>query len=111
MRPLLSAEELDALVARIGELPTLEIPIEKKRRDVYKSVMASVDPEQYVRLIKTVRLRRALAREKRKQLPEIDNEYDLVARRCLYTEIALILGIEQNAVEGYLRERIGGDAI
>lgn len=107
MRPLMTRDEIAVLISRIPSLPLLEIEIEKHRKDVYKTAMASVEPEQYVRLIKTVYARRVLSKEKKKRLPEMDNEYDMLARKSLYSELALVLGIENGDVEAYLTDRIG----
>ena len=106
MRPLMSRDEIDALVLRIPSLPILEIVNEKQRKDVYKSALASVDPDLYVRLLKTVYQRRILAKAKRKRLPELDNDYETITRRSLYTELSLVLGIDHGEVEAYLTERI-----
>ena len=107
MRPLLSREAVEGLVARVSSLPVLDVPVERQRKDVYKSTMASVDPELYFRLLKTVYERREAAKEKRKRLPEMDNEYEFLAKKSLYTELSLVLGIPEVEVEGYLEERIG----
>ena len=107
MRALMTREELESLIDRIPSLPLLEIPIEKQRKEVYRAAMATVEPETYVRLLKTVYSRREAAREKRKRLSEMDNDYETMARRSLYSELALVLGIQGTEVESYLSARIG----
>ncbi len=107
MRPLLSKPAVDGLLSRVSELPVLDVPVERQRKEVYKSTMASVDPELYFRLLKTVYTRRETAREKKKRLPEMDNEYEFLAKKSLYTELSLVLGIAEAEVEGYLADRIG----
>ena len=109
-RRLLTSMQIDELIARIPSLGLLEIEEEKRRKDVYKSALATVDPEMYIRLIKTVYQRRLLAKERKKRLPEMDNEYDSIARRCLYSELSLVLGIPYPEVEQYLVDRVEKDA-
>lgn len=106
MRPLMTREEISDLIQRIPTLPLLEIEIEKHRKEVYRQVMSSVDPDRYMRLIKTVYHRRQVSREKRKRLPEMDNEYDMLARKSLYTELSIVLEIPDSEVEAYLTASI-----
>lgn len=110
MRPLMTEREIQMLGERIPHLPLLEVEAEKQRRTVYRTVMATADAEMYVRLLKTVAFRRTSAREKRKRLPEMDYEYESLAKRCLSAEVSIVLGISEADAAAYLSDRISANA-
>ena len=106
MRLLMTAKEVEALVARLAEIPALVIPSEKARRDTYRAAIAAGDPEAYVSVIKTILGRRAEFSGTQRRLPEFEMEYDGLARRHLYTELSLVLGRPLDEMEGYLLARM-----
>ena len=93
LRPLIAKEEAEEILRTAKDLGFVEISMEKNRRHIYQETMASGDPREYIRILKTVERRRKEASELRKQLPDVDVEYEAKARRCLFGEIATVLGI------------------
>ncbi len=106
MRLLMSADEVEALLARLSEIPTLPIPTEKARRDTYRAAIVAGEPEAYVAVIKTILGRRAEFLGTQRRLPEFEMEYDGLARRHLYTELSLVLGRPFEEMDTYVRERM-----
>ena len=106
MRPLMTKEQAEVLIGQLPEITLLEVPIEKMRRDIYRQTMQSCDPVQYVRLIKTVRKRRADMLAAHKRLSETDSDFERNAKISLYHELALALDKPYSEIELYLLERL-----
>ena len=106
MRPLMTKEQAEGLIGRMSELEPLEIPTEKMRRDLYRQAMHSCDPEQYVRLIKTVYHRRMDMMQQHKRLSETDSDFERNAKLSLYHELSVVLNVQYGEVEQYLIERL-----
>lgn len=107
MRLLISRDEALELIDRIPFIGALEIENEKKRRDVYKAALGKTELDEYVRIIKTVYLRRERLAKNRKRVSEADAEYEKRAKYCLYGELAVVLDISMAEVERFIAERIG----
>lgn len=106
MRRIMTGEEARALIVQIPGLPPLDVDNEKKRKDVYRTILQTCDPAEYVRLIKTVYRRRQELAERKKKLPESDVNADRYVRTCLYRELSLALGVEYDRMEEYLVDAI-----
>ena len=102
MRPLMTRAQAEELIARLPDLLPLEVPAEKMRRDIYRQTMHSCDPAEYVRLIKTVRKRRADMLAAHKRLSETDSDFERNAKLSLYHELALVLDKPYAEIEPYL---------
>ena len=102
LRPLITKEEAKELLRVAPTLPQITVDTEKNRRRTYQETMASGDVREYVRILKTVACRRKEAAELRKQLPDVDVEYEAKARRCLFGEISTVLGIPFNEIEAMI---------
>ena len=106
MRPLMTKEQAAALIERMPGLEPLEVPMEKMRRDLYRQAMQSCDPEQYVRLIKTVYRRRMDMMQQHKRLSETDSDFERNAKLSLYHELSVVLEVKFAEVEQYLIDRL-----
>ena len=106
MRPLMSREDAEQLIDQIPLVPLLEVPVEKLRREVYRQAMQSCNPMEYVRLIKTVHVRRAEMIRQHKRLSETDSDFERNAKLSLYHELAVVLGVQYAEVEPYLASRV-----
>lgn len=106
MRPLMTKEQAAELIERMPRLAPLEVPMEKMRRDLYRQAMQSCDPEQYVRLIKTVYRRRMDMIQQHKRLSETDSDFERNAKLSLYHELSVVLEVKFAEVEQYLIDRL-----
>lgn len=106
MRPLMTKEQAAELIERMPGLEPLEVPMEKMRRDLYRQAMQSCDPEQYVRLIKTVYRRRMDMIQQHKRLSETDSDFERNAKLSLYHELSVVLDVKFAEVEQYLIDRL-----
>lgn len=107
MRRLMTGEEINALIADMPNISLLEIPVEKQRREIYRTTIGALRPEGYVSVMKTVHHRRKVLSAAHKHFPVSDMEYGRLAKHLLYSECAHVLGIDEDSVEGYIQERIG----
>ncbi|MBQ8342235.1 MAG: CarD family transcriptional regulator [Clostridia bacterium] len=100
MRRLMTEEEIDALLVAIPSIEILTVPVEKQRREIYRTVIGELDPTGYVRVIKTVRRRRAELTAAHKHFPVTDLEYGRLAQHLLASECAHVLGITEAEADG-----------
>lgn len=107
MRPLISAEEARALLATLSEIGIVEVPLEKKRRDIYRELMATVEPRVYASVIKTVAQRRAEFKRTRRRLPDIDNDAEHTAKSSLYGELSEVLGLSREEIHEIITKATG----
>ena len=107
MRRLMTKEEIEALITAMPEIETLTVPVEKQRREIYRTVIGGLRPEGYVQVIKTVRRRRAELTAARKHFPVTDLEYGRLAKHLLCSECAHVLGMSEDEADAYIAGRIG----
>ena len=107
MRRLMTREEIDALIAAMPEIETLTVPVEKQRREIYRTEIGGLDPQGYVKVIKTVRKRRAELTAAHKHFPVTDLEYGRLAKHLLCSECAHVLGISEEDADRYIVNCIG----
>ena len=106
MRPLMTRERAQELIEQMPGITPLEIPMEKMRREIYRQVMHSCDPVEYVRLIKTVYQRRMDMIQQHKRLSETDSDFERNAKLSLYHELAVVLDVQFAEVEPYLISKL-----
>ncbi len=106
LRDLVSVDEARRLFSLIPGIECVSVPVEKKRRDVYRDTLNSTNLEDYVRIIKTVARRRLDFKKSRRRLPDLDNDYEHTARTCLYGELADVLGMCRDEINRIINEII-----
>lgn len=106
MRPIIGKNEAEEILERILDIPCLCVSVEKERREVYRAALASGTVEAYIALLKTVTRRRSELAGVQRRLPDFETEYDMQARRNLYTELSVALGLPFEGMETYVIERV-----
>lgn len=106
MRPLISKEEAEALIARIPSIEKVAVAVEKHRKEAYRETVREGAPEGFVKIIRTVRERREVFRRTRRRVPDLDNDFEYTARVCLYGELSTVLGISRDEVSRIVLEGI-----
>ena len=102
----MTKEEINALIEAIPDIETLTVPVEKQRREIYRTVVGALRPEGYVQVIKTVNRRREELAAARKHFPVTDLEYGRLARHLLCSECAHVLGISETEADAYIADRV-----
>ncbi len=99
IRPIISPDEAKRVLTAYTDAPPLPVPVERQRREVYHSAITEGSPLSCLRILKTVRLRRADAAQNKKHLPDVDVEFEAKARKCLFGELMLVLSLSDNEIE------------
>jgi CarD family transcriptional regulator len=68
--------------------------------------MKTCDCGEWIRIIKTLYLRRVERTARGKKITSVDERYLKMAEDYLYSELELVLGIPKNRVEQYIGDRI-----
>lgn len=107
LRAALSEQEAHELIGRIPSIEVIWVENEKQREAVYRECLKKNTCEDYVRMIKTLYLRRQSRLSKGQKVIGIDERYMKMTEDYLYGELAVSLGIEKQGVEEYIKEEIG----
>ena len=108
MRPILTREQAEQLIARIPEIPG-ESTIGQSTRtlgETYKSLLRTHRCEDLVRLMKTIAHKEKALLRRGKKLAKTDLEYSKTARELLHHEVALALDIPYEQVQDYIDARL-----
>ncbi len=104
VRRLLSKAEAEELVRRIPSISPLCEPNGKALRAKYTEVMQRHEPEEWVRVVKTVYQRaEQFAASSSQRLSDSERAWGADAKRYLHTELSLALEIPVGQVEEYIQ--------
>lgn len=106
MRRVFTEEEVETLLKEIPSIETIWISNEKKREEQYREVARRYDCREWVKIIKTIYLRKQNRRMEGKKITYIDEKYMKLAEENLYGEISIPLKISPDRVERFIRNRI-----
>lgn len=106
MRKVISKEEAAKLVDQIPEIETLWIDNEKLRESRYKESMRTCDCTEWIKMIKTLYLRRRQRIAQGKKITATDERYLKLAEGNLYAELSIALGVPEQDMESYITEHI-----
>lgn len=106
MRKVLNHDEAEQLIREIPDIKELWIANEKQREDLYKTCMKSGDCRQWIRIIKTLYLRKLQRNAQGKRITAVDEKYLRMAEDCLYSELSAALGLPKEQMADYIGERI-----
>lgn len=106
VRQALTKKEVHDLIARIPSLELIWVENEKQREHTYKECMRNNNCEDFVRIIKTLYLRKKDRQLKGQKVIGLDDRYLKMAEDLLYGELAVALEIEKKDVQAYITEEI-----
>ncbi len=106
LRRLLNREEAEQLLDEIPAVEVIEEPNAKILRNRYQEAMRTHEPLEWIRVIKTVHARTRERAQKSQRLSETERSFVEAAKRYLYAELALALGLDAQDMEGYITEHI-----
>lgn len=102
MRPIMTKEEADELIAKIKEIDTLRVGDEKNREQVYKDTIRTCNCVEWVRMIKTLYIRKEVRLAAGKKVTSSDAKYLHLAEESLYGELSVVMGIPKSEIEAYI---------
>ncbi len=106
LRPLMQRKDAEAFLNRISGVEVIKGDNAKQLRNRYIDAMHTHNPEEWVRVIKTV-YNRANTPGAAKRLSDTERAFAESAKRYLYTELALALDLNENDMERYITQYIG----
>ncbi len=108
LRRVLSHEEADRLIEGIPEIPLINISNDKLLEQEYKGCMRTNDCAEWVRIIKTIYLRKQKRLAAGRKVTALDAKYYRLAEDNLYGELAVSLQMSRGEVENYIASAIEG---
>lgn len=106
MRKILTKEQAQALIDKIPEIETIPELNDKLREEKFKECLRHHDCTDWIRIIKTLYLRRQAREERGQKVTAMDARYLKVAEENLYCEFAMALGIDRDEVLDFIEHRI-----
>ena len=106
MRPVMSKKEVEALIEKMPEVAEIREDNDKQRVQKYKESLAAFEPEELVRIIKTVYNGKKRRISAGKKILMGDEKYIQIAEKRLYEEIAFAMEMEVKDVEQMISDRI-----
>ena len=110
MRRVLKREEAEALIATIPGIPLIDITNEKLSEQAYRECMKTNRCEEWVRIIKTIYLRKQKRLQAGRKVTAVDARYFHLAEESLYGELAVSLEMSKESVEAYITGEIDAKA-
>lgn len=107
LRPVLSREELDALICSQEVRVDAWIPDENLRKQTYRELMNSGDRAAMIRMIGSLYRHKEEQAAAGRKFHMCDDNFLRDAQKLLNSEFAHVLGIEPNAVGDYVQSLIG----
>ncbi len=104
MRPVISAQEAQALVEQLDRLEWEDpLPVSPRAlKDYYQDIVVSYDCRRMAGLLRTLARRRRQALEAGKKVSQMDERYCKRAEEQLYGELAAALGLPKEDMAAYI---------
>lgn len=109
MRKIVTKEEALELIDDIPNIETIPASNDRFQEDGYRAAMKKHDCREWVKIIKTLYLRKQERILNGKKFTSTDERYMGLAENGLYGELAVALNISKQDVEEYIVKRIGSE--
>lgn len=106
MRRVLTKEEVAHLIDEIPRIPLITTTNDKLLEQEYKGCMKTNSCEEWIKIIKTIYLRKQKRLEAGRKVTAVDAKYFRIAEDSLYGELAVVLNIPKTEVESYITGEI-----
>lgn len=106
MRKVLSKEEAEQLIENVKNIEHIEVKDDKQREEIYKELMGQGEPQGWIKVIKTLYVRKQERLSAGKKITNTDEKYLRMAENQLYSELGFALGIEKNSVEQHIIQQV-----
>ena len=94
MRPLLSADEITALIKRVAERPLEWIPEAKPRANFFKRILSEGEREELIYLVRLLKIHTETMQSQGKKVYATDDAAAKRAAQLLFAEFSMVLPIE-----------------
>ena len=107
MRPVFSADEVDAIINNVSEGTAMPwISNDMRRKEFCVNTLKSGDRTELMRLIGMLYSHQKDMKEQKKHFHIADERYLKEAENLINEEFAYVLGIEKNEVQRYIAKKI-----
>lgn len=106
LRAVITGEEARQLIHTIPRIDPITITNDKLLEQEYKSCMKATCCEEWIRIIKTIYLRKQQRLEAGRKVTAVDARYERLAEDNLYGELAVALKMPKESVEAYITGEI-----
>lgn len=106
IRKTISKEEANELINNIPSIVILWVEDDKMREEKYKEAMRKYDCKEWIKIIKTLYLRKARRFAEGKKITAIDDRYLKKAEEYLFCELAIPLNISKEQVEHFIEQQV-----
>ena len=110
LRALISREDAEKLIDLIPSISIIDESNAKLLREKYTEAMKQHMPTEWVRVIKTVYFRMNESRVPMRRISETERTFAENAKKYLYTELSLVLGLPIQGMEQYIADRVKANA-
>ena len=104
-RLAMTEKEAREMVDSMTEIPVLKIENEKYREDCYKKALKSGDCKEWIRIVKTIYLRRQGRLAEGKKSTAIDDYYLNAAEQLVLAELSFSMGMTADEIQKYIEQR------
>ncbi len=101
LRKMLTKDEALEVLDRIPYIPTIQAPNDKIRNEFYSDAMNKYDCLEWIKVIKTVYIRK-----EEKRLSNIEVTLAANAKKYLHAELSIVLDIPIDEVEEYIKQYV-----
>ncbi len=105
-REVSSKEYMLDIVDRIEDIETVWIDDDKKREQIYKTALGSSDCVEWIKIIKTLYVRKEQRVADGKKATAIDDRYLHMAEEQLYGEMAIALEMNKDDMQNFITQRV-----
>jgi len=102
LRSVLSREDAEELINKIPQILPITITNEKMLEQEYRACMRTNVCEEWIKIIKTIYLRKQKRIEAGRKVTAVDAKYFKQAEDNLYGELAVALEMSRDGVESYI---------
>lgn len=106
MRELLTKAEIVNLLKEISKNETVEIEDSRRRVEEYKAIIRRGNAEELIKVINSIKLEKDEKISIGKKLNKTDEDIMISASKQLYQEMAIVLEIDVDEVQDYIKNNI-----
>lgn len=107
MRRVLTKKEALELIDGMSGIEELYFSNDKLREEKYKECLRSCDCKEWIKIIKTLYLRREEKQTQGKKFAATDERYLKMAEENLYEELSVAMDMSKEKVQHYIEEKLG----
>lgn len=106
MRRVITNDEALELIKQIADTPLLWIENDKQREEAYKKALRDRDCMDWVKIIKTLYVRKQERLSQGKKLTFTDEKYLTIAQDFLFGELSIAMDMDKEEVENLISDQL-----